>query len=143
MIVQGEKSVELRRVKPNISPGDLLFFYETAPTKALRAAAYVKELVGGTPKDIQDHFGSAIGVTQNELYEYFADSKKAYGISFRQVHEFKSPFPLSTLKEIWPGFNAPQGYRYISKKEFSSLAEHQPKTQQQELIDLLTVPNHP
>src|SRR6185503_3263930 len=49
MIFAGTKVVELRRLRPRIGTGDLVFVYVSSPVMALAGAFEVGEVVSGAP----------------------------------------------------------------------------------------------
>ncbi|MDO8961073.1 MAG: ASCH domain-containing protein [Methylophilus sp.] len=116
-IFNGEKTVELRRVKPNISSGDTVFVYVSSPTKALLGAFEVDKVVESSPESLWTKVFNIAGVTEEEFIDYYDGTEKAYGIFIKKSWHLESPLALSNLKKKWENFHPPQSYRYISVKE--------------------------
>ncbi|KKM11081.1 hypothetical protein SY88_10115 [Clostridiales bacterium PH28_bin88] len=113
-IFDGTKNVELRRVVPKVRQGDLVFVYVSSPVKALVGAFKVDNVISAAPTDLWDKVRNAAGITRPEFDKYFIGATTGYGIVFSEAWALPQPIPLNTLKDIWPGFRPPQGYRYLS-----------------------------
>ena len=119
MIFNGEKNVELRKVKPRLKNGDLVMIYVTAPIKALAGAFKVDKVISRAPDNLWEDVKDKCGITKKQFENYFKGKKKGYGIKFEEVWKFSIPTKLNSLRNQCPGFRPPQGYHYVdlSKKE--------------------------
>jgi predicted transcriptional regulator len=122
-ILNGYKKVELRRVRPNVTGGDLLLIYASSPQKELKGYSIVSKVSRGRPKKLWSKFRDAVGLSRAEFKEYFYGVDVGFAIHFGPVYEFESPISLKFLREIWPGFRPPQIYRYFSPDEYSHLLD--------------------
>lgn len=116
-IFSGEKTVELRRVKPKITKGDTVLVYVSSPTKALLGAFEVDEVVELSPVNLWEKVQFIAGITEAEFVNYYDGSDKAYGIFIKKSWHLDAPLALSNLKTKWDNFHPPQSYRYVSIKE--------------------------
>lgn len=116
-IFNGEKTVELRRIKPKLSRGDTVLVYVSSPTKALIGAFEVDKVIETSPQSLWQKVSSIAGVTEQEFSEYYDGTEKAYGIFIKKTWQLDQPLNLSNLKAIWKNFHPPQSYRYISANE--------------------------
>lgn len=116
-ILNGEKTVELRRSRPKLSQGDLIVFYASAPQKAIRCAATVGSIVEGTPADVWISNVGKIGIDKRTYDEYFAGSKKAFGIVLDAVWAYANPIGLEAMRTLFVDFMPPQSFRYLSHEE--------------------------
>lgn len=114
MIVSGEKTVELRRVRPRVSPGDVIVMYVSSPKREIRALLQVEEVLEAPPAELWHAVGNTAGVSIGEYEEYFQGSATGVGISLRLVQDLKEPVTLDELRAMSPGFRPPQSYRYIA-----------------------------
>lgn len=64
----GEKTVELRRVRPSIAPGSRVVFYETAPVAAVVAMAVVAEVFQTSPARLWRVVGDRSACTRREFF---------------------------------------------------------------------------
>ncbi len=121
MIFDGRKTVELRRVCPKVSKGDLILVYVSGPRMALVGGFEVEGIVSSPPlKFRNDHLVDS-GVTRAVFDVYFKDSALAYGIQIGRTWQFEKPTDLKSLRRRKGGFQPPQSYRYIRSGEFQSL----------------------
>jgi predicted transcriptional regulator len=116
-IFEGSKTVELRRVRPRVTAGDLVIVYASGHTKALIGAFQVGELVARAPGTIWKRFGSATGLTKSAFDEYFSGAPTAFGITIAHTWKLATPVLLPALRKLRHGFRPPQGYHYLALGE--------------------------
>jgi predicted transcriptional regulator len=112
-ILDGTKTVELRRIRPQAVPGQHVLIYSSAPTMALLASAMVDRLETRSPGSLWNHVSVAAGVSRAEYEAYFRDADRATAIWLTDVVEFVRPIPLDELRERWPWFRPPQSYCFL------------------------------
>jgi len=112
-ILDGEKSVELRRIRPNISKGDILVIYASLPKGAIVGRVEVRGLIEGHPTQLWKSVRGACGLSKREFTQYFTGAKKAYGIVVRRPMRSRNPLTLGEIRQILPNFHPPQGYKYL------------------------------
>lgn len=118
-ILNGSKTVELRRVRPRITAGSIVLVYASTPVKALMGWFVVGQLLEADPAELWAKVQSSAGLTREQFDTYFTGSKRAFGITVQNAYAFSNPVTLDTLREIWNGFHPPQCYRYFSLKELN------------------------
>ncbi len=112
-ILLGIKSVELRRTRPSVSPGDWVLLYASAPVKALVGAFEVKGMQAGTPSALWPRVRGEVAVDRRSYDAYYEGANVAYAIHVSQVVRFDSPVRLSEIQAHVPGFHPPQSYFYL------------------------------
>jgi predicted transcriptional regulator len=119
MIFNGDKTVELRKVKPKIKNGDLVIIYVTSPVKELAGVLKVDKVIEEDLEELWNKVKKKCGITKKEFDNYFKNKNIGYGISFKDVWKFSNPTKLNSLRNKCPGFRPPQGYHYVdlSKEE--------------------------
>lgn len=127
-ILQGTKTVDLRRLYPTVSKGDKVVLYISSPTKAVQATATVESISCAEPSKLWKEVRDRAGVTRVEFDDYFSDAAKGVAIHIKNVQKLKYPIPLSTLRQLWPNFRPPQSYRYFSVEELARLRNIQPRS---------------
>ncbi|HVZ81764.1 MAG TPA: ASCH domain-containing protein, partial [bacterium] len=103
-IFSGEKTVELRRTKPNLKRGDIVAVYVSSPIMALSGEFEVDEVLEREPEELWSEVGEESGIEKNEFKNYYRGAEIAFGIKFKKVVNFKQPVPLSNLRKTWTGF---------------------------------------
>jgi predicted transcriptional regulator len=121
-IFAGTKVVELRRLRPRIGKGDLVFVYVSSPVMALEGAFEIGDVVAGTPNSIWRQFNGGSGLPKREFDLYFKGKKTAYAILIKKVWRLPVPVRLAKLRKERNGFHPPQSYHYICKQAFTRIA---------------------
>ena len=119
MIFAGTKTVELRRQRPRVGKGDLVFVYVSSPVKALEGAFEVADVVSGSPNCIWRQLGSQTGLSRQEFDTYYGPRQIAFAIRIIRCWRLPSPVRLATLRKQRLGFHPPQGYHYFPEREFA------------------------
>jgi predicted transcriptional regulator len=116
LLLDGAKTVELRRVRPAVDAGALVLLYAASPTKALVGMGRIAAIETASADEIWKTHGPSTGVTQEEYEDYFAGAKEAVAISLRDVQRLDEPKPLPELREASEGFRPPQSFRYLDSE---------------------------
>lgn len=115
-ILAGTKTIELRRVRPNVTPGDHVLIYSSSPEMALLGSARVEEILSDAPNNLWDRVKDHGGVSRKEYDDYFSGATAAIGIRLGDVQPLSRPIPLRELRERWPWLRPPQSYRYVDAR---------------------------
>jgi predicted transcriptional regulator len=127
-IFDGRKTIELRRVRPNVLSGNFVLIYSSSPVMALLGSARVEEVLSGPPCDLWARVKDEAGVTRQEYESYFSNAAVAVGIRLARVQRLARPIALEELRRRWPWLRPPQSYRYVNAQfehdgsEVSSIA---------------------
>ncbi|MDJ0648267.1 MAG: ASCH domain-containing protein [Xenococcaceae cyanobacterium MO_188.B19] len=121
-IFSGKKTVELRRVKTKLKPGDLVIVYSTSPQKALTGFFEVDKVLRDENLDsfwqkVKDY----ARVNHETFQDYYRGAALAVGIFIKNYHQFSKPVSLETLKSNIPGFHPPQNYHYLDDEKVNIL----------------------
>ena len=96
-----------------MQPGSTVLIYETSPTMSL-VGWFVVDRVERKPLDeLWDEVKSTAGVSLVEFNSYFNGVESGVAIHIRESDRIDTPIPLGGLQQMWPGFVAPQGFRYV------------------------------
>lgn len=121
LILDGRKTVELRRVRPKVAHGDLVLLYASSPTCELVGAFTVDAVEVSSPTALWKRHGSALGVTRSQLYAYFTGTSRAVAISVKDPRRIRHPRTLADLRSQLPGFVPPQSYVYLDADQVAAL----------------------
>lgn len=121
LILSGQKTVELRRVRPTIGAGAHVLLYASSPVRELVGTCTVESVSVGHADELWASHGPHSGVTRAEFDEYFEGANRAVGISLRDARRVKRPRSLTELRERLPGFNPPQSFSYLSAADVGRL----------------------
>lgn len=123
-ILSGLKTVELRRSRPGILPGQPVAIYSTTPQAAVVALCRVSLVESGAPAAIWRRIGQQSGVRRTEFNDYFGGSKIAVALHLTDVEALADPVSLADLRLSGP-FQPPQTWHFLDKDRVNSLfGEH-------------------
>lgn len=123
-ILDGSKSVELRRVRPaSLRPGDPVLLYSSSPQRELVGTAVVESLDEGAPDTIWARVAPISGLGRGEYAEYFRDAHVAVAIHLRDVRTLAAPVPLAEMRSRRPGLEPPQSFRYLKAAQVQALLD--------------------
>lgn len=115
MIFAGSKTVELRRVCPQASAGDLALVYVSSPTKGLCGSFEVGKILTDSPTALWEQIGEKSGVTRAEFFAYFTGKKQAHALVIKRAWRLPQPIGLKTLRHSNGGFRPPQNFHYLNR----------------------------
>lgn len=121
LLLTGAKTVELRRVRPNVSSGAVALIYASAPTCALLGVAAVVEVHVADRERIWRRHGGHTGITRAEYDAYFEGTTDAVAIALAAVRRLPRPVLLPELRRGHEWFRPPQSFRYLSAEQTASL----------------------
>lgn len=121
-ILDGTKTVELRRTRVSALPGTLLILYASSPVMAVVGVATMADRDTASPSTIWQRYRNRLGLSRTEFYEYFAGAEQATALSIVAPRMLPEPLTLNRLR-THSAFQPPQSYRYITPTDPSPLAE--------------------
>jgi predicted transcriptional regulator len=110
-ILDGTKTVELRRTRPNLPDGSLVILYSSTPTRAVVGWAHLTGVREGTPIEIWDNYGAAAAIEEPDYDAYFDGTDLAFALELEDVVAAVQPIPLDVIRSI--GIQPPQSWRYV------------------------------
>lgn len=122
MILDGNKTVELRRIRPKADVGTPVIAYATSPVRSVVGTCEVGSVVGAKPDEIWELHGHSTGIDRARFDEYFLGSETAVAITVVHPVKFATPVLLAELRLNWVGFQPPQSFRYISLEDFEVIS---------------------
>ncbi|KWX00538.1 ASCH domain-containing protein [Carbonactinospora thermoautotrophica] len=124
-ILEGTKSVELRRQRIPVPPGTTVILYATAPVMAVVGTARVAEVHVAEPDDVWSSFHAHTALTREEFDQYMAGASQACALLLTDVEQLPTPVPLAHLRSSQP-FHPPQSYRYLASSVLRQLVDGHP-----------------
>jgi predicted transcriptional regulator len=120
-ILDGRKTVELRRTRPNLPNGSLVILYSSTPTRAVVGWAQLIGVREGTPIEIWDEYGTAADIEELDYEAYFDGTDQAFALELDEVVAAPQPIPLSVIRSI--GIQPPQSWRYVPAEVTTQIQE--------------------
>ena len=119
-ILNGTKTVELRRRIPATQIGTRLWIYATRPTAAVIGSATVAGIIRGIPDQIWKETSSSAGISREKFDAYFDGSDEAIGLILTNITR-SNPVNISQLRLVRVGFHPPQVIARLSNIEAQHL----------------------
>lgn len=120
LVFSGLKTAELRRrISERMQDRDV-FVYVSSPVKELRGGFRVGQVWSGSPSQIWSTVRNFAGVSKRAFDDYYQGQNIAFALEILDVWEYAHPRNLEQLRTQFPGFVAPQSYRYAREKEIRS-----------------------
>ena len=111
-ILDGIKTVELRRRFPENAAGMWLLLYASSPTRALVGAARVHRVHRLPLTQLWHTYRAAANVSREQFNQYFADRRVGSAIILQHAIRFERIVPLHELREAY-GLDPNVSYRWI------------------------------
>ena len=112
-IVDGRKTIEVRRRRPDVQPGALGFVYSSSPVQAVIGSFRVDKILSGTPEELwlsAEHGGL---ISKEYFDNYFAEVAFGHALVVSGGQRLPVPIKLSDLRTIWPGCRPPRSFGYF------------------------------
>ena len=121
-ILDGTKTVELRRRPINALPGTRVILYSTAPVMAIVGTAYLRKVDVEAPQAAWKRCKRHLGLDKGEFDAYLDGSTNAYLLHLETISRLNEPLHLHQLRQSG-GFHPPQSFRYIAESDPRPLRE--------------------
>lgn len=119
-ILDGTKTIELRRRVPELVNGTRLWIYATRPTAAVVGVATISDVNRAHPRTIWRKHRNGAGVDHASFVEYFQGAQEAVAILLAAVKRV-GPITIEELREIRDRFHPPQVLLRLSGAEAKAL----------------------
>ncbi|MDJ0356323.1 hypothetical protein [Paenarthrobacter sp. PH39-S1] len=121
-ILDGSKTIELRRKVPRNALGMPLIVYSSGEDRAVTAQAVIVGIASDTPQRIWEKYADALGITEATFMEYFDGASVAFALHLGSVTASQRPLPLHELRSDH-GIEPPQSWRYLQKEPYTRLVD--------------------
>jgi predicted transcriptional regulator/DNA-binding XRE family transcriptional regulator len=113
-IIQGEKTVELRRRFPVSAPrGTFAYIYSTSPVQAMVGRAEITDVIKLPVSQIWRRFSDSASIKKSEFDAYFCGVNEGFALKFANAQPLPRQLDLSELRERF-GFEPPQSFLYAN-----------------------------
>lgn len=116
-ILEGAKTIELRRRIPTLAVGTRLWIYATRPVGAVIGMATVERIVRGEPEQLWLEFGNQSGIDRLDFDAYFDGAEEAVGLLLVNARRSVAHVAIERLRSLREGFHPPQVMMSISNRE--------------------------
>ena len=123
-IISGNKTVELRNRRMNLSKGDKIWVYSKQPQGSVVMVTTVKAIDKGSPESLWHQYQKICGITEREFFAYFSGVKIGHAISLYEIEPFRYPVPLEKIRKKDKKFHPPQFSKYLDGVPLLSFLEN-------------------
>jgi predicted transcriptional regulator len=113
LLLSGVKTVELRRVRPQIAAGGLVLIYASSPAMQMVGTGTVAAIATDKLDEIWRRYAGQTGLDRPTYDAYFAGREIAVAITLIDVRPLRNGIPLAELRRRISGFRPPQSFRYM------------------------------
>ncbi len=112
----GEKTVEIRRRRVNLSVGTRLWIYSTLPEGSISSAGVIKSIEVSDHEDIWNKYSQQMGITYEEFCNYVKGAPEVSAITIENLQRVSPAPTLEGLRKKIGKFYPPQFFLKIDKK---------------------------
>ncbi len=125
-ILDGRKTVELRRQRVGATDGAVVILYATSPVMAVLGTTRLDSVESASPHEIWQRHGPNTSLTRQECLEYLDGCEIASALTLSDATALSAPVLLRALRATSP-FQPPQSYRYVGLGDPLPLRELSPE----------------
>ena len=115
-ILQGRKTVELRRKFSKKYEGATIVFYITRPVQQFMFTATIAKVDHGQKKCLWDTYQQECGISQAAFDQYFKGTDHGYAIHLSNVKPIPNQLALEHAKKVCPQLRPPQSFQMLDPK---------------------------
>ncbi len=116
LILQGRKTVELRRKFSKKYEGATIVFYITQPVQQFMFTATITQVDHSQKKYLWSMYKQECGITQAGFEHYFSGADYGYAILLSNVKLIPNQLDLEHAKNIYPQLRPPQSFQRLEPK---------------------------
>lgn len=120
-ILDGKKTVELRRRRVHAAVGTWVWLYSKTPTARIEGIARIKHVHEGGLPDIWSEYSNQVGVSKGEFEDYFKGCRKGCAIVLAEARAIFPAVDLKTVRSQLGGFHPPQFFKRLNSREVAAL----------------------
>ncbi len=114
-IIEGEKTVELRKIFPLEATGSRVYVYVPSPVKEVVGYFVVSSVQKLPPNKLWRRSGKAAAVSKDFFDNYFEGKQLGIAVHFEGFVAFARPTSLNELRSRI-GFYPPQSFQYVGSE---------------------------
>lgn len=122
-ILEGRKTVELRRRRMRVKTGTRVWLYSKAPTARVEGTACVQLVYEADPKRLWSKYSEVVGISRTEFDEYFRGCVKGCAIVLGRACAIVPALDLATMRNKVTGFHPPQFFKRLDPRDVKALLQ--------------------
>jgi predicted transcriptional regulator len=113
-ILEGQKTVELRRRALSINVGSLVWIYSKLPRGSVELVCETAKVVAASPAQLWRMYRSRVAIAHADFQEYFRGTDKGHAIVFGRIWALEPAIGLTALRELVEAFQPPQFFKKLT-----------------------------
>lgn len=114
-ILDGSKTMELRKCMPKVEKDNLVIIYASAPIKAVVGYGKVGDIIKDNPENVWTNYKDSIGINKQTFNDYYKNKSTAVGIVLRDIFKLEPEIKLDSIRSEIPNFFPPQSFKYLNQ----------------------------
>lgn len=115
-ILEGRKTIQVRRRFPNIDPGTTVVLYSSSPEKAVLGTVRLRRTIEVNPDCVRGWHGSDIGISERDLNAYLEGAEESTLLEVDCPDSWEQPVSLESLRTVL-GIEPSQSFRYLATEQ--------------------------
>lgn len=112
-MLDGTKTIELRRRPVRLKTGSKMWVYSKLPRGQVELVATISDVIEGHPSTIWRKYGKQTGVSRKDYFEYFSGAKTAHAITIDYTKKLLPILSLEKIREQISNFHPPQFFKRL------------------------------
>lgn len=119
-ILEGRKTVEVRRRFPEVPAGTTVVLYSSSPERAVLGTVRLTRTLRVDPKLVWATYSDDIDIEEDALEEYLLGADASTVLQVEDPETWAQPVTLGTLRELI-GVEPPQSFRYLALEQLDAI----------------------
>lgn len=115
-ILEGRKTVEVRRRFPTVPPGTTVVLYSSSPERAIVGTVRLKHTSRMVPERVWEFHADAIDIAEEALGQYLEGAEESTLLEVADPQTWQRPVTLKALRALL-GVEPPQSFRYLNPEQ--------------------------
>lgn len=119
-ILEGRKTVEVRRRFPVVPDGTVIVLYSSSPERAVLGTVRLKRAMRIDANEVWNLHSQAIEISEADLTQYLQGAPESTLLEVEDPNTWNTPVPLSVLRQAI-GVEPPQSFRYLEASQIARM----------------------
>jgi predicted transcriptional regulator len=107
-MLEGTKTIELRRRAVHVARGTRVWIYSKSPYAVVEALAIVDRVISAKPEKLWSEYKDRLGISKTDFESYFLDVSVGCALVLRDIQRLPCSVSLSEIRDCASSFQPPQ-----------------------------------
>ena len=114
-MLNGVKTVELRRRPLRVPVGSRVWIYSKVPRGEVSAHGVIEHIENAPPAKLWARYGAKSGIKRAEFFDYFEGIGNGCAIVFKEIHGLHATISLEHVRKTISSFHPPQFFKFLKQ----------------------------